>query len=209
MKIAVVAANGKAGQLIVKEALDRGHDVTAIVRGANKSVASNVIAKDAFDLTAEDLAGFEVVIDAVGVWTPDTLPQIAKAAGHLADLLSCTDIRLLVVGGAGGLYMDETHTIALEDTPAFPDAYKPVSAAHGDALNLLRERSDVKWTYISPAADFQAEGDRTGSYELAGEEFTTNSEGRSFISYADYAIAMVDEAESGAHAGQRISVYTK
>ncbi len=209
MKVAVVAANGKAGQLIVKEAVDRGLDVTAIVRGENKSVAANVITKDVFDLTANDLDGFDVVVDAVGVWTPDTLPQLAKAADHLANLLSGTDTRLLVVGGAGSLYMDETHTIALEDTPAFPDAYKPVSAAHGDLLNLLRGRSDVKWTYISPAADFQADGERTGSYEPSGEEFTANSAGQSFISYADYAIAMVDEAVSGAHAGQRISVYTK
>ena len=67
----------------------------------------------------------------------------------------------------------------------------------------------MKWTYISPAADFQAEGKRTGSYEMAGEEFTVNAEGKSFISYADYAIAVVDEAESGRHVGERISVYTK
>lgn len=73
----------------------------------------------------------------------------------------------------------------------------------------MRNRDDVKWTYVSPAADFQAEGERTGSYGLAGEEFTTNAEGKSFISYADYAIAMVDEAESGKHVGERISVYTK
>ena len=98
---------------------------------------------------------------------------------------------------------------SLEDTPEFLDAYKPVSAAHVAALNLLRNRDDVKWTYVSPAADFQAEGERTGSYGLAGEEFTTNAEGKSFISYADYAIAMVDEAESGKHVGERISVYTK
>ncbi|WP_374042514.1 hypothetical protein [uncultured Bifidobacterium sp.] len=79
----------------------------------------------------------------------------------------------------------------------------------GKSLEELRERTDVKWTYISPAADFQAEGARTGSYELAGEEFTANAEGQSFISYADFAIAVVDEAESAKHVGERISVYTK
>ena len=204
MKIAVVAANGKAGRLIVKEAMSRGHDVTAVVRGENRTTAPKAIIKNVFNLTMADLAGFDVVIDAFG-----TLPQIAQAAGHLADLLSGTDIRLIVVGGAGSLFVNKEHTKALEDTPEFLDAYKPVSAAHVAALNLLRNRDDVKWTYVSPAADFQAEGERTGSYGLAGEEFTTNAEGKSFISYADYAIAMVDEAESGKHVGERISVYTK
>lgn len=74
------------------------------------------------------------------------------------------------------------------------------------ALTELRERRDVKWTYISPAGDFQAEGERTGSYILGGEELTLNSRGESVISYADYAIAMVDEAVNGGHIRQRISV---
>ena len=209
MKIAVVAANGKEGQLVVKEAVKRGHDVTAVVRGENKSEAQHAIIKDLFDLTAADLADFDVVVDAAGAWTPDTLHVIPDAAKHLSDVLSGTDTRLIVVGGAGSLFVNKEHTVALEDTPDFPDAYKPVSAAHGEALAHLRTLSDVKWTYISPAADFQAEGERIGSYELAGEEFTTNADGQSFISYADFAIAVVDEAESAKHVGERISVYAK
>lgn len=47
----------------------------------------------------------------------------------------------------------------------------------------------------------------TGHYEVAGEELTTNSQGDSYISYADYAVAMLDEVESNAHPNQRISVY--
>ena len=82
----------------------------------------------------------------------------------------------------------------------------PVSTAAAKALSELRKRDDVKWTYVSPASDFQAEGERTGKYILAGEEFTTNAKGESVISYADYAIAMVDEAVSGKHIRQRISV---
>lgn len=74
MKIAVVAANGKAGQLIVKEALAQGLDVTAIVRHTNHSLAQKVIEKDLFDLTRDDLAGFDAVVDAFGAWTPETLP---------------------------------------------------------------------------------------------------------------------------------------
>ena len=79
----------------------------------------------------------------------------------------------------------------------------------GKALDELRERIDVKWTYISPAGDFQADGDRTGAYIQAGEELTLNAEGESIISYADYAIAMVDEIVSGNHIQQRISVVRK
>lgn len=209
MKIAVVAANGREGQLVVKEAMERGHDVTAVVRGENKSVATNVVVKDALDLIAADLAGFDVVVDAVGAWTEETLPAIPNTAKHLADVLAGTDVRLIVVGGAGSLFVNAEHTMALEDTPDFPDAYKPVSAAHGLALKSLRESNGVKWTYISPAADFQADGERVGSYEIAGEEFTVNAAGESFISYADYAIAVVDEAEQAAHVGERISVYAK
>ncbi|MGG7136062.1 NAD(P)-dependent oxidoreductase [Bifidobacterium catenulatum] len=209
MKIAVVAANGREGQLIVKEAVKRGHDVTAVVRGENKSGATNVVVKDALDLTAADLAGFDVVVDAVGAWTEETLPAIPNAAKHLADELAGTNVRLIVVGGAGSLFMNAEYNIALEDTPDFPDAYKPVSAAHGKALKALRESNGVKWTYISPAADFQADGERVGSYETAGEEFTVNAAGESYISYADYAIAVVDEAEQAAHVGERFSVYAK
>ena len=186
MKIAVICANGKAGKLIVKEALDRKLDVTAVVRGENKAEASQVITKDLFDLTAADLKGFDVVIDAFGAWTEDT--------------------RLLVVGGAGSLYVNAEHTAQVMDGPDFPDVFKPLASNMGKALTELRQRKDVRWTYISPAGDFQAEGERTGSYLLGGEELTLNSRGESIISYADYAIAMVDEAVKGNHDQQRISV---
>ena len=206
MKIAVVCANGKAGQLIVKEALSRGLDVTAVVRGGNRTEASQVIQKDLYDLTAADLKGFDVVVDAFGAWTEDTLPQHSTSLKHLCDILSGTDVRLLVVGGAGSLYVNPEHTAQVMDGPDFPDVFKPLASNMGKALAELRERSDVKWTYVSPAGDFQAEGERTGKYILGGEELTQNGRGESVISYADYAIAMVDEAVSGGHIRQRISV---
>ena len=206
MKIAVVCANGKAGQLIVKEALGRGLDVTAVVRGGNRTEASQVIQKDLYDLTAADLKGFEVVVDAFGAWTEDTLPQHSTSLKHLCDILSGTDVRLLVVGGAGSLYVNPEHTAQVMDGPDFPNVFKPLASNMGKALAELRQRSDVKWTYVSPAGDFQAEGERTGKYILGGEELTLNGRGESVISYADYAIAMVDEAVSGGHIRQRISV---
>lgn len=208
-KIAVVAANGKAGQLIVREAVERGNDVTAFVRSENRTVAENVVVKDIMDLTPRDLVGFDAVVDAFGAWTPETLPQHSTTLAHLCDILSGTDTRLLVVGGAGSLYVNPEHTMTVSETPDFPEIFKPLASAMAEALSDLRERDDVRWTYISPAGDFQAEGERTGEYILAGEELTLNDRNESIISYADYAIAMVDEIESGDHIQQRISVVCK
>ena len=206
MKIAVVCANGRAGKLIVKEALSRGLDVTAIVRGENITEAPNSLKKDIFDLTGADLRGFDVVVDAFGVWTPEKLPQHSSSLKHLCDLLSHSNTRLLVVGGAGSLYTNKEHTACVADSPDFPAAFKPLAAAMAKALQELRARSDVKWTYISPAGDFQAEGEKSGKYIRGGEELTLNSKGESVISYADYAIAVVDEAIKGHNIGRRISV---
>ena len=208
-KIAVVAANGKAGKLVVEEAVQRGMDVTAFVRSENATVAQEAVVKDIMDLTAEDLAGFDAVVDAFGAWTPETLPQHSTTLEHLCDVLSGSQTRLLVVGGAGSLYVNPEHTMAVSDTPDFPEIFKPLASAMAAALADLRKRDDVNWTYISPAGDFQANGDRTGEYILGGEELTLNDRGESIISYADYAIAMVDEIESGDHVRQRISVVRK
>ena len=206
MKLAVIGANGKAGKLIVKEAVNRGLDVTAVVRGDNTTVAQEVLKKDLFDLTAADLKGFDVVIDAFGAWTEETLPQHSTSLKHLCDILSGTDTRLIVVGGAGSLYVNPEHTVCVADSP---DVFKPLAAAMAKALGELRARRDVKWTYISPAGDFRADGARTGKYILGGEELTLNSKGESMISYADYAIAMVDEAVNGGNIQKRISVVSE
>lgn len=175
MKIAVVCANGKAGQLITKEAINRGLDVTAIVRGRNKSAAKNFINRDILEITAEDLKGYDAVVDAFGAWTEDTLPLHSTSLKVLCDALSGTDTRLLVVGGAGSLYVNPEHTACVADGPDFPDIFKPLAAAMAAALSELRSRDDVKWTYISPAGDFQADGAKTGKYILGGEELTLNS----------------------------------
>ena len=209
MKIAVICANGKAGRLIVKEAVSRGIDVTAVVRESNQTDAKNVLQQDLYNLTSEDMKGFDVVIDAFGAWTEETLPQHSTSLKHLCDILSGTNTRLLVVGGAGSLYVNPEHTACVADGPDFPDAFKPLAAAMAKALEELRQRDDVLWTYVSPAGDFQPEGERTGRYILGGEELTLNKNGESVISYADYAIAMVDEAQNGSHIKQRISVVSE
>ena len=210
MKIAVVAANGRVAQKVIKEALDRGFEVKAFGRDdENKTAAKDYVKKDIMDLTREDLAGFDAVVDGFGAWTPETLDGHVKTSQHLCDVLSGSDTRLLIVGGAGSLYVNPEHTAVVCDGPDFPAMFLPLAKAQGEELAELRKRDDVKWTFVSPAGDFQADGERTGEYILAGEELTLNSRGESIISYADYAIAMVDEIEKGDHIKARISVVRK
>ena len=207
-KVAIVCAAGKEGKLLVSEALSRGYEVTGFVRKASDEVASPAkkIVKDLFDLMREDLAGFDVVIDAFGAWTPETLSLHKTSLRHLCDVLSGTDVRLLVVGGAGSLYVNKEHTVQVKDLESFPDVFKPLATNMGEALAELRTRSDVKWTYLSPAGDFRADGARTGKYIPGGEEYFVNAKGESVISYADYAIAMIDEIENANNIQKRFSV---
>lgn len=206
MKFAVLCANGRAGKCIAAEAVRRGHDVTAFVRGENRSAAPKAVVKDLFAITRDGLAGYDAVIDAFGAWTAETLPQHASSLRHLCGCLSGTETRLLVVGGAGSLYTDTSRRTRVMDAPGFPESWKPLAQAMGEALAELRTRADVRWTYVSPAADFQADGEKTGRYFIGGEELPVNARGESRVSYADYASALLDEAERGAHIGERISV---
>ena len=210
-KVAVVCAAGKEGRLLVDEAVSRGYDVTGFVRGSDKvaNPKAKTVVKDLFDLTREDLIGFDAVIDAFGAWTPETLPLHRTSLKHLCDVLSGTKVRLLVVGGAGSLYVNPEHTVQVKDLESFPAMFKPLADMQGAALDDLRKRSDVQWTFLSPAGDFVADGERTGEYLLGGEEYFVNDRGESRISYADYAIAMVDEIENENNIQKRFSVIGK
>lgn len=207
-KVAIVCAAGKQGTCLVNEAIARGYDVTGFVRSGSADVdpRAKKVVKDLFELTRADLEGFDAVIDAFGAWTPETLPRHGTSLKHLCDALSGTKVRLLVVGGAGSLYVDPAHTVQVKDLESFPAAFKPLAEAMGAALAELRERSDVLWTYLSPAGDFVADGARTGKYLTGGEEYFVNADGVSRISYADYAIAMIDEVENAHHIQERFSV---
>ena len=159
-KVAIVCAAGKQGTLLVNEAVSRGYDVTGFVRGQDKvaNPKAKTVVKDLFDLTREDLVGFDVVIDAFGAWTPETLPLHKTSLAHLCDILSGTKVRLLVVGGAGSLYVNPEHTVQVKDLESFPDVFKPLATNMGEALAQLRKRNDALWTYLSPAGDFVANG---------------------------------------------------
>ncbi|MFD1418887.1 NAD(P)-dependent oxidoreductase [Companilactobacillus keshanensis] len=204
MKVAVIGANGKQGSMIVEEAFKRGLDVTSIVRDEKKSPTEKFLVRDVYNLTHDDIKDFDVLVDALGFFG-DSVKEFVPSTQHLIDVLEETDIRLMVVGGAGSLYVNKEHTQRRFEQADFPDFVKPLSLEMGKALDLLRQ-SDINWTYLSPADDFDFDAEKTGEYVLAGEEMTFDKDGISKISYADYAVAMVDEIIAAKHKKERISV---
>lgn len=208
MKIAVIGANGKAGSNIVKEAASRGHEVTAVIRDASKapSEAKGVLAKGAFELTREDLTAFDVVVNAIGFFeNPENNVTFGK---QLIEALKGSDTRLIVVGGAGSLYVDPDKKVQLFTTPEFPEAYRPLATSQGKNLKDLQATTDLKWTFVSPSAVF-ALGRRTGSYTKGKDHLLVNSQGESYVSYEDYAIAIVDEIEKAEHIRERFTVVSE
>ena len=207
MKIGIVGATGKAGTLILNEAVNRGHDVTAIVRNANKLTNKNVsiIEKDVHDTTSEDFRGLDVVVNAFGAPLGEKDAHV-EAGRALINALAGTGIRLIVVGGAGSLYVDDSRTMTVIDTPNFPDMFKPTAGGQSENLEELEQTTNLKWTFISPSAEFDAEGKRTGTYETGTDVLLVNKSEESYVSYADFAIAVIDEAENKKHINERYTV---
>lgn len=205
MKIGIIAASGKAGALITKEAVQRGHEVTAIVRHPDRvKMDVSILQKDLFDLTTTDLENFDVVVDAFRA-TEGKEEQFLTSIEHLVKILTGTSVKLFVVGGAGSLYVDD-HITHLYETPTFPEVFKPTSIMMGRGLEVLENQNGLNWTYISPAADFKADGPKKGHYVLGNEMLMSDANGKSEINYADYAIAMLDEIETGEHNCEHLSV---
>ena len=208
MKIGIIGATGKAGSLIYKEAADRGHEVTAIVRNTAKLENANVaiLEKDIFDLTGSDLQAFEAVVNAIS--TPPGQEHLHVEAGKslIGAAKEANGTRLIVVGGAGSLFVDEAKTIKLMETPDFPKEYLATATNQGKNLEDLQQSEGFEWTFVSPAAFFDPEGKRTGSYQTGKDNFIVNAKGESYVSYADYAIAIVDELENPKHINERFTV---
>lgn len=205
MKIAVIGAHGKAGNLIAQNAIKRGHDVTAIVRKKHNDTFKTIIEKDLMDLNKEDLLGFDAVVNAVSALTEDTFYIHTDGISHLAQLLEGTDTKLLMVGGAGTLYINKEHSLQLIDNPDFPEELKALGKTLRANLERLRSFSNLQWTYVSPAYELDFEGPATSNYIIGGEEFFTNDEGKSYISYLDFAEAFVDIIEND-YVRRRVSV---
>ena len=208
MKVALYGATGKSGSRILQELALRGHRVTAIVRDPARlpQQGPGVVVKQD-DLSdpkkiAAATNGAEAVISAYA--PPQDCPdEIVDVTQRQVEALNHgADLRLIVVGGAGGLNV--APGVALVDSGYLPDAYQPIARAHIKALNVLKA-SKIDWTYLAPAAYFLP-GERTGKFRLGKDELIANAQQESRISMEDYAIALVDELEKPRHRRQRFSV---
>ena len=209
MKIGIIGATGKAGSKISAEALIRGHEVIPLIRNASKltdNKDSHYIEKDLYDLTYDDIKNLDVVVDAFNA-PPGKEELHQTSLAYIVSLIQGHENpRLIIVGGAGSLYVDDTKTTRLIDTPDFPEVARPTAVNMSKAFEQLKLAEDINWTYVSPSAFFNPEGKRTGKYQLGQDQLLTNSKGESEISYADFALALVDEIENQLFMGQRITV---
>jgi putative NADH-flavin reductase len=201
MKIAVIGASGNVGSRIVAELAHRGHAISAIARHPDLIPPQpNVTAKqgDAADAgsLAGLLAGHDVAISSIHFLDSDPIKLITAARESKVG-------RYLVVGGAGSLEI--APGVALVTTPEFPVAYKAEAEAGAAFLALLRQQSGLNWTFLSPSALFVA-GERTGKFRLGSDQLLTAADGRSWISFEDFAFALADEIERPAHIRQRFTV---
>ncbi|SFS42716.1 NAD(P)-dependent oxidoreductase [Marininema halotolerans] len=205
MKIGIIGASGKAGNAILKEALDRGHEVVAIVRNASSMTDDvAIIEKNALDLTNQDLLNLDTVVNAFGA-TPGLEHLHVKVGNVLIEALQNTSTRLFVVGGAGSLFVNEEKTTRVVDTPNFPEEFKATALNQGENLAILQQSEGISWTFLSPSALFTL-GKRTGHFQLGKDHLLVNSTGNSYVSYEDYAIAVLDEIENPHHINQRFTI---
>ena len=199
--IAIIGATGRAGSQLLEEALRRGHTVTAIARNtATIAARPGLIVKqaDALDATAlqQAISGNDVVISAAHF---ATLP----AAAVIGPVKQAGVKRLLVVGGAGSLLLPGGGRVI--DSAGFPAEYKAEASAGAVFLDTLRQEKELDWSFLSPSAEF-VETERTGTFRLGQDDLLVSSEGRSWISFADFAIALIDEVQTPKHSRQRFTV---
>ena len=208
MKVALYGATGNSGSRILKELVSRGHQVIAIVRNPAKlpQPAPGVVIKQD-DLSdskkiAAAVNGAEAVISAYAPPQDDVDAIVGVTQRQVEALNHGSKVRLIVVGGAGGLNV--APGVTLIDSGYLPEPFLPIAKAHHKALNVLRA-STIDWTYLAPAAYFEP-GTLTGKFRLGTDELIANERQESRISMEDYAIALVDELEKPQHRRQRFSI---
>jgi len=201
MKIAVIGASGNAGSRISAELARRGHSVTAIARHPEKIAAQANVTPTGGDVMdqaglARLLAGHDAAISSVHFLASDPAKLIGAARESKVG-------RYLVVGGAGSL--EVAPGVRLVTTPGFPVAYKAEAEKGAAFLDLLRAEKELNWTFLSPSALFTA-GERTGKFRLGIDQLLTAADGKSSISFEDFAVALADEIERPVHIRQRFTV---
>lgn len=211
MKIGIVGANGKQGSMLAAEAKKRGHFVVAFVRNSKNTpdCVDKTVERDLLSLTAQDVEELDVLISAVGFGFNSDPTLNRKGIDRLIEIGIESGVRIMVVGGAGSLYADATHTKRIYEGDGYPDFL------YGISKNMLLGYEDMKnselksWCYVCPSLEFEYERAKTGEYKIGSDEVIYNSDGKSVIGYADYASAMIDEAENRAHDKMMITVCEK
>ncbi|MFI6818264.1 NAD(P)-dependent oxidoreductase [Nonomuraea sp. NPDC050328] len=205
-KFVVFGAGGRAGRQAVAEAVRRGHQVTAVVRDPSRytgplDAGVQVVAGDVTDAAdvAAFAAGHDAALNAAAVVEPDTFfPAAARA---LNQGLRQAGVRRLVAVGLASLLPDPAG-VPLMDQPGFPAQFRPFCLGHAAGLEVLRaEDNPLDWVYISPVGDFDHDGERTGRYEIG-----RHGDPAARISYADFAIVLLDEAETPRHRHVHLAV---
>jgi len=201
MKVAIIGGTGRAGREISAELARRGHQVTAISRHPENAIDAAGVKAVAGDVAhpaalVEAIRGHDVMVSAVmfADTDPESLVGVVRDSGVP---------RYLVVGGAGSL--EVAPGVPFITTPDFPEVAKVEAGKGAVFLDYLHGVEDIDWTFLSPSAYFFV-GDRKGSFRLGKDQLLVDSEGNSSISYADYAIALVDEIETPRHNRERFTV---
>lgn len=207
MNVVVYGATGNAGSEIVKELVARGHKVTGVARNVEKLKGFEGVTAKTDDLSNVDaiaaiIEGADAVVTSYQPPTDDTDQLVAVTERQIAAVKKAGGPRLLVVGGAG--LLEVAPGVTLIKSGHLPEIYMPIATSHEKALNVLKA-SDINWTYLSPGAYF-VPGERTGKFRLGTNNLVMDEKGESRISFADYAIAMVDEIERPKHENGSFSV---
>ena len=210
MKVVLYGATGKSGKVILKELVDRGHTVVAAVRNPqNVEQLKNVtVVQDDLNSVAKTVqilkeANADAVVSALGPPLDNTDALLPISANLVEAVKQHGGPRLLVMGGAGGLFV--APGVTLRDSGYLPAEWLPIVDTHIALYKSLQVSNGITWTYFAPAGFFEP-GERTGKFRLGKDDLLVSAEGRSWITFEDYAIAFIDELEKPAHSRQRYTI---